>query len=54
MNCDGKIYSSGYGGMVGSALVRRLETGGYSRMVPREQIAALCGDLSASPEAAGE
>jgi GDP-L-fucose synthase len=35
MNRDAKIYVSGHRGMVGSALVRRLEIGGYGRIITR-------------------
>ncbi len=32
---DAKIYIAGHGGMVGSALVRRLQRGGYTRLITR-------------------
>jgi GDP-L-fucose synthase len=35
MNKDAKIFVTGHRGMVGSALVRRLETGGYTNILTR-------------------
>ena len=35
MNKDAKVYISGHKGMVGSALVRRLQAGGYTNLVVR-------------------
>ena len=35
MNKDAKIYVAGHRGMVGSAIVRRLQTAGYSNLVVR-------------------
>ena len=37
MHHDAKIYVAGHRGMVGSALVRRLEAGGYSNLVVRSR-----------------
>jgi len=34
---DAKIYVAGHGGMVGSALVRRLQAGGYGRILTRSR-----------------
>lgn len=35
MDMDGKIYMAGHHGMVGSALVRRLQSGGFTNMITR-------------------
>jgi GDP-L-fucose synthase len=35
MNTDAKIFVTGHRGMVGSAIVRRLQAGGYNRLVTR-------------------
>lgn len=35
MNTDSKIFVTGHRGMVGSALVRRLQAGGYQRVITR-------------------
>lgn len=35
MNRDAKIYVAGHGGMVGSAIVRRLNAGGYTNVVTK-------------------
>jgi len=35
MNKDEKIYVAGHRGMVGSAIVRRLESAGYHNIVTR-------------------
>jgi len=35
MNSDAKVFVAGHRGMVGSALLRRLEEGGYSRLILR-------------------
>ena len=35
MNSDSKIYVAGHRGMVGSAIVRRLQAGGYTNIVTR-------------------
>ena len=35
MNTDAKIFITGHRGMVGSAIVRRLQAGGYTRLVTR-------------------
>ena len=37
MNLDAKVYVAGHRGMVGSALVRRLQQGGYGRLVLRSR-----------------
>ena len=37
MDHDAKIYVAGHRGMVGSALVRRLEAGGYSNLILRSR-----------------
>lgn len=34
---DSKIYVAGHGGMVGSAILRRLQSGGYTRLVTRSR-----------------
>ena len=35
MKSDSKIYVAGHRGLVGSAIVRRLRTGGYSNLLLR-------------------
>jgi hypothetical protein len=35
MNKDAKIYVAGHEGLVGSALIRRLHSGGYNNIVAR-------------------
>jgi GDP-L-fucose synthase len=37
MKTDAKIYVTGHRGMVGSALVRRLQAGGYSQVITRSR-----------------
>ena len=37
MNRDGKIFVTGHRGMVGSALVRRLQVEGYERVLTRSR-----------------
>ncbi len=35
MNINSKIYVAGHRGMVGSAILRKLKTGGYNNLVTR-------------------
>ncbi|MFH1808555.1 MAG: NAD-dependent epimerase/dehydratase family protein, partial [Pseudomonadota bacterium] len=37
MNHDSKIYVAGHTGLVGSAIVRRLQAGGYTKLVHRDE-----------------
>ena len=40
MNRDHRIFVAGHGGLVGSAIMRRLEAGGFTRLLTatREQL----------------
>lgn len=50
MNVDSKIYVAGHRGLVGSALVRRLEAGGYRRLITRTHAELDLTDPSATRE----